>query len=183
MDRQLSSDDKKKLRTFDIECARDVIKRNLSTDAPRRFFSGVAISSRAKIKGFSFVSAGVRPTSAGILLANHDWRTPIGALRSYKAIGDQLHYTAEVANSSRLQTAEQAWNLLVARRVEGVSIGTGFNSEIQDEDEHVAVVWDLDELSVVETGADPGACILKVWERSHVIQLNRPQETVHWTRV
>lgn len=170
------------LRKLATEMTWDTIGSNIVGTAPKRFVSGLAISSKkrnANGQGFlarGFVDEGVRIP----LLANHDLMRPLGKIiRVQVAADERLAFKAELLNSGRLLYAELLWGEIMLRSVGDVSIGPrNLGGPARD---GVFDCWTLDEISIVGKGADPFALLDQCWSQAHVVYLREPREVLHWS--
>ena len=169
-------------RQFNLEFVWDLLSRNFIKTAPHRFISGVALTSRKpNSRGSAFVAAGAQFNLPIPLLFDHDWIKPVGKVTAISVRGDELHFTAQVANGE-LWCAKQLWQQLkvIGEIDHGVSLGPAPLPVIPSAD-GAFDNWRLDEISIVPSGADRNARVLRVWERSHVVRLYAPMETVYWS--
>lgn len=170
------------MRTHDIACALTAINYSMSTTAPRRMFSGVA-----RAHGFHggdvarFPLEAMRLNLPAPILLEHDWTAPVGIWHSISIKGGVLFFVGEIANGY-LQNAEAAWNAIVRREAECVSIGKGYDEELADAATGLRKRWTIDELSIAEEGLDSGARIGRVWLRHQVIFMdpNRSSDETIW---
>jgi len=181
MEQTLGAYTKALIRRQNHEMAWGVLGRNFSGSAPRRFVAGIAVSSKQKnANGQAFDPNGALALQIPMpLLWDHNFCRPVGKVTGVSVRGDALHFTAEICNGG-LSSADQVWYGLVKRLQHGVSIGPfdlyeddGFGGHFRR--------WGLEEITIAEAGADPDARILRVWERSNVVHLHRPSETVYWS--
>jgi hypothetical protein len=166
---------------IDRKLAWDVLSRNFAVGMPRKIASGIAVSSgRKNANGNAFVAAGLTITLPTPVLANHDWLKPIGRIIHLESYGDQVHFTAEIANTGALAWAETAWDAILDKSAACVSIGPRNLTSYEPADATL-YHWCIDEISVCRSGADPDARILRVWETSGAVYLDgRPTERVFW---
>jgi hypothetical protein len=147
----------------------------------RRFIEGVAISGRQRnMNHHAFEASGAQITLPGLLLLDHEFMYPIGKIVSASVKGEQLKFTAELANGGAAFWIAQSWPMIVGRELTRISIGPiQSGAELCD---GVYRRFALEEISVVQTGADQNARITKVWEKAPVMYLDgRPTQTVHWS--
>ena len=146
--------------------------------ARKRLISGAALSSRNRnSNGTAFRAQGMTFTLPTPLLIDHDWDRPVGRVVQLAVFGDRLIFTAEVGNDMRV--CHDLWVDLVVRSVTGVSVGADPVDAVTSNGTFER--WRLDEISLVRTGADPGAVITRCWEREPAVFLNRPSEILHWS--
>ena len=143
-----------------------------------RLISGIAISScLPNANDTSFLAKGVDFTLPTPLLWNHQWERPLGRVISVERRGDALHFKAEVAND--MPWVDQIWAEVIARNAAAVSVGG--ESLLDSVCNRTFSSGRLNEISVGQVGADPGAVIDRCWERLPYVTLNRPNETQHWS--
>jgi hypothetical protein len=179
----LSSFTKEMQLKIEREYAWTVLNRNFDQTKPRRFASGVCVSSaRKNSNGDAFKAAGLNVTIPIPLLWNHGWLQPIGKVFAIDVFGgDEVHWKAEIINSACLSWAEDAWMEIMCKFTTGVSVGAR-NLASYDVFDGTYCDWGIDEISIAEKGADPGARVCRVWERAPVIYLDgRPSTTVFWS--
>lgn len=170
---------KKVARQLEIESALTALSRHcFSGSKPRRFISGIAVSSRKpNSRGTSFVARGVDFTLPTVLLWNHQWERALGLVTVVETRGDQVRFKAEIAND--IPWADQIWEAIIAEKAAGISIEG--HSLLDPVIERTFMCWRLAEISVVQQGADHGAVIEKVWEDRGVVFLDgRSSKTIHW---
>lgn len=169
-------------RQWDIDYALSIVYSNLDTRKAHRCIAGVAVSSKAKnTHGQAFVARGLSIELPRPLLLYHDFLRPIGKVTGIEIRGDAVHWTAELANSGRLSSAEDAWMHVMCKFVTGASVGPR-NLANYPPNDGTFFNWGIDEISIVDDAADHGAHVTKVWERAPVIYLDgRPSETVFWS--
>lgn len=164
------------------ETAWSIVRSNFDASKPRRFIGGVAVSSRNRNeKGDAIIAAGVTGLLPELLLWNHDFMMPLGKVFSMDSWEGTLLFKAELCNSGRVSWIEQVWGHIVEGRVSAASISvTRFGGEIAD---RVFRDSTLEEMSVVEGGADPGARIQRVWEVSPVVHVDpaKPTSKLIWS--
>ncbi len=147
----------------------------------KRYISGVAISSRQRnANHHAFDARGAQITLPALLLLDHTIMHPMGRITHASVDGEQLKFTAEISNAFGPYWLDQMWPMMAAREVTGISIGPRKSgAELRD---GIYRRFTLDEISVVQSGADPSARITKVWERAPAIHLDgRPNQVVHWS--
>lgn len=167
-------------RKIDIDYASSLIQRNFDSSKPHRYVSGVAVSSKEKnANGDAFVARGVSVTLPVPLLLEHQWMKPIGKVFAIEARGDQVLFKAEIANSGRLLWLDDAWMQVVCKFMTGASIGPR-NLANYPPNDSTLYNWTVDEISITEECADPGARIQRVWEMAPVVNLHRPSVTEYW---
>jgi hypothetical protein len=168
-------------RKANREIAWSVLGKRFSGSAPRRFVSGVAVSSaQPNANGQSFdARGGVALELPMPLLWQHDWCRAIGKVTDVSVRGDEVRFTAELCNGG-LSAADEVWSGLVNRLQHGVSIGP---FKLHDDDGRGGHFhrWGLEEISMAPSGADPGGRIVRVWEKLHVVSLRKPAITEHWS--
>jgi len=143
-----------------------------------RLISGIAISScLPNANDTSFLAKGVDFTLPTPLLWNHQWERPLGRVISVERRGDALHFKAEIGNN--MFWIDQIWAEVIARNAAAVSVGG--ESLLDPVCNRTFAYWRLNEISVGQVGADPGAVINRCWERLPYVPLNRPNETQHWS--
>ena len=112
------------------------------------------------------------------LLWEHSWTQAIGRVTSIEAVGDELHFMAELSN--KLSTANEIWPQLIERAACGVSMGS-FSFKGEPCEDEVYKRFGIRELSLTDNAADRGTRVTKVFERQNVVSLNNePSETVYW---
>ena len=146
---------------------------------PRRFITGIAVSSSARnTRGNSIHAAGMQFSLPSPLLWNHDWCRPFGKITSVEIRGETIRIHAEVA--SALPWHDQIWGEVVDGNVAGLSVCV-----IPLTDRVVNNVyrhWSLEECSAVQFPADENALITKCWEHDRVVYWNRSSTSVWWDR-
>lgn len=75
---------------------------------------------------------------------------------------------------------DRAWQSIIDKETVGVSVQV--DSLIDPVCDRRFAWSQLNEVSIVEAGADGGAVLLKCWERLPYISLRQPNETVFWER-
>ena len=186
MTRRRSSDpmrgmEKEVLQKIDRDVAWNILRGNFDGCKPRRFVSGVVVScDRKNANGDAFIACGLRAKLPIPLLWSHDWLRPIGRVDRIETRGGQVHFVAELANNGRLSWAEDVWSAIVDQRAFAASVGpsnlSGFAATGR-----VYSDWGLREISIAVAGADPGARVCRVWEKSPTVSLHRHSQTVHWS--
>ncbi len=166
-------------RQWDIEVAWNVLRPNFDGTKPRRFVSGVCVSSGEKnSNGVAFRARGVSATLPIPLLWNHLWLRPIGKVIGIETRADQVHFRAELANSGCLQWAEDVWAGVICQGVVGVSVeGRNLAPSITN---GTFIDWRIAEISLTEAGADSNAQLYRVWGKEPCVRLDRPSEYVFW---
>jgi hypothetical protein len=167
-------------RKADLETAWATLATNFDANKPRRYVSGVAVSSKKKnARGNAFVAAGLTVTLPVVLLWNHVWLQPVGKVFAIETHGNEVHFKGELANSTRLSWVEDVWMATVCKFTTGASIGPRNLANYPPAD-GTFYNWTVDEISLTEEGADPSARVLRVWERLPHVSLTSPNETVYW---
>lgn len=175
------------VREMNVEIAKTAMEHIFTDRAPRRFFEGIVVSSslpNANGDSFRASEISLRPRVAPMpLLFEHDWKCVVGRVvhitphRPYFLNGkeapysERMHFRAEVSNRKDGE-GERLWQHIVYRELDSISVGPSI-SRGQD--------WDLDEISVVNLGADPFAKILRCWTRPNFVRLTGPQEDEIWS--
>ncbi len=168
-------------RKIDLDVAMSMLSTSFDANKPRRFIEGIAVSSRDKnANGDGFVALGINVTIPIPLLLSHQWLEPIGRVIAIEAREDQVFFKAEISNSGRSLGLDIAWMQMVCQFVTDISIGPR-NLPNYPQHDHTLYNWSIDEISLVDQGADPNARVSRVWEIAPVIYLDgRPSTTVFW---
>lgn len=151
---------------------------------PRRFISGVAISSsNANANGHRFIAKGLKFSLPCPLLLDHKPGRVVGRVLSCYEVGDQVWFTAELANAD-VPFADLVWSDITWRRLASCSVGSvDLEGSVSQSVAGVLPSWGLRELSVVILGADRGAKITQCWDRLPDLDIDgvvvRPTKT-HW---
>ena len=155
-------------------------ERAFDKTRPARFVRGVAVSGSEKnANGDAFHARGLTASLPVPFLIGHEYSEVVGLVSGLDIRGSQVYFTAEIFNALRMQTAHEAWAALTEQRMKCVS--AGFRNLDPKPYQQTWASWTIDELSLVEIGADTGAKILRVWEKSRTVSLYRPDETVYWS--
>ena len=154
------------------EGALRTVADNIDKRKPRRFISGIAISSRVKnANDDAFLARGLSVTLPVALLADHNFMYPIGRVTGIHARGDAVHFVAEIQNNGYMHWAEDAWASIVSRFATRVSVAPR-NLENYIPRDRTLFNWTLDELSVCTHGADEHARIQRCWQDTGIIYLD-----------
>jgi hypothetical protein len=166
---------------IDLDCAWRILRDNFDHSKPRRFLSGLVVSSDdTNENGYSFKASGLKITLPVPLLWQHEWMRPIGNVDGIETRGRQVRFVAELANNGRLSWAEDVWHAIVNRRAFAASVGPR-NLSAYTAFDRVYSSWELREISIVIAGADRGAHVHRVWVKAPTVALDRPSQTVHWS--
>jgi hypothetical protein len=154
---------------------------SIDLQRPRRFISGVAVSSsEPNERGMGMHAGGAQLWLPVPLLWNHDYQQPIGLVTMAEAHAQELRFRAEVSNNGAHEWIERAWRRINTRFASCVSIGA---INLHPDMLWMSVSkWRLNEISVLPRGADPGAKIFRCWEESPVVRLGAPSVVTHWAR-
>lgn len=166
-------------REIEVKTAWLVLKDHFDPTRPRRFISGVAVSSgRKNQNGYTLKAGGMTATLPVPLLLDHCWLRPIGKIFAIGAWGPQVTFQGEIVNTDRLHWAAETWEALVSRRLTAVSVqGRCLQSSIIDK---TYSYWAVEEISVAECGADPHAGVRRVWQKEACAYIDRPSYVLHW---
>ena len=164
-------------RKLDREVAWRVLADNFIGNRPHRMLSGIAVSSTQELDGVEFAVRGVQFALPVPLLSCHDWNRPVGKIIGISIRGDQINFTAELANSGRLSAAEDIWSGLLGQRWHGVSV---CGRHLPKAGRNDTAPWLLDEISIAPEGLDTLARVCRVWEKLHVVSLTKPSITERW---
>lgn len=148
--------------------------------APKRFINGIVVSTRApNSHGDAYEAMGFHAVVPNILLLEHDYTFPLGQIMAAEARGSEVHFTAEVANVRGPYWVDQIWPRIVSREVTSISMRS---RNLAPYRQSVFTDWTMEEISVVDQGADRGARITGVWEQDQVVHLDgRSSRKVFWS--
>ncbi len=168
-------------RKIDLECAWNVVRNNFDASRPRRYVSGIAVASKKhNSNGDAFIARGLNVTLPVLLLLDHDPTMAIGKVFAIEARDDQVLFKAEVCNSGRLLWLDDAWMQVVCKFMTSASIGPRNLANYRPLDSTFDN-FTVDEISISQQGADPGARVCRVWEVAPVVHLHRPSITEFWS--
>src|SRR5690242_16029172 len=140
-------------REINIQWATKLCDDSIDLRRPRRFLSGICVSSRQRTtNGVGRLAGGVSVALPAPVLWNHLWEQPIGLLTKVEVHGEELHFQAELSNSGTHSWMENAWSSICSRRAACVSVCA---INLQPEYLPYMAKWKLAELSVCPQGADP----------------------------
>lgn len=165
--------------------ALDLVASQFDAKADRRLISGIAISSRRKnANGLAFVASGAKISLPVPILYDHQWNRPIGRAFAVEARGEELRFTAELCTRDAHPYMLQAWCEIFMKDTFHVSIGPRKTEDSVERSVgpsiNLLMSWELDEISIVDAGADPDARIVRCWRQSPVVSLHRPSTITHW---
>ena len=158
------------------------LDRNFDRSKPRRFISGIAVSSIEKnTNGTALDARGIEVVLPALLLLEHNYTYPLGKVTGVDVRGSEVRFRAEISNRSGPFWVDQVWPAIVSRDLTGVSV-TSSNRRNKGSD-GVWRFWCADEISIVNVGADHAARITRCWEHSPVVSLdpNKSSTIKHWS--
>lgn len=142
----------------------------------KRFIRGVVVSSqKPNAHGNAYYAKGCRVTLPLPLLWNHETARPIGKVYALEVHDYELRFSAEIMNGGDIWWVEQVWEAIASRSARGVSMFAKNRNPASDV--QPLTNWTMDEISVVETPADPHARIQRAWHKDAHIYLDGRRTT------
>jgi hypothetical protein len=139
----------------------------------RRIIQGICTTGKVNSNGVIFDPAGAKFDLPLPLIFNHAWSVPCGRVTKIQVRPDGLFFEARIIDG-RLAWSYKCWQDIKAGRVPAVSVhGWNIPPYVGE--------WQLQEVSLCEVGACPGALIhvAKTVVRPGVVRIVGPKETVH----
>lgn len=147
---------------------------SMNRSKPSRWIEGICVSGFPDLDGevldvrYQFAPLG----SPVPLLYAHYIDVTLGMVREIREDGNRLLFKAELRNDGRFDPAEDAWEKLKWRRIDGVSI----NAHVTQ-----AGIWTISEISLAPTPKDISARILRCYERQPVLRLDGKNVRTFWS--
>lgn len=141
----------------------------------RRIVQGVATTKHRNNNGHIFDPTGATCELPGLLLWNHDWRTPVGRVTAIKATPEGLFFEARIIDGV-LSWAELCWWHLQTGAIPAVSVRGKSLPPYKDNR------WVCFEISLCEQGACANATVhvVKSVLSPGIVSLDdRPRDVIH----